>query len=77
MLKTAPKTQLTIELSPDLVEQLNIYLSKNPEENIARPLRDALYVRQAPKDPDKFLELAGFIKDVYSDASKHPEDAIG
>ncbi|MEL6488618.1 MAG: hypothetical protein AAFV85_01720 [Cyanobacteria bacterium J06634_6] len=76
MLKTAPKTQLTIELSPDLVEQLNSYLSKNPEESLERLLRDALHVRQVPEDPDNFLELAGFVKNVHSDASKHPEDAI-
>ena len=74
--ETTSKTQLTVELSQQLAEQLNNYLLENPGESIERLLQDALYVRQVPKDPNKFLELAGFIKNVHSDASKHPEDSV-
>ena len=42
-LETAPKERITVELSQQLVEQLNSYLSEHPTESIESLLQSALY----------------------------------
>ncbi|MEL6351603.1 MAG: hypothetical protein AAFR58_07555 [Cyanobacteria bacterium J06627_28] len=75
-IETASKTQLTIDISRQLAEQLNSYLLEHPNESIETLLHEALYVRQVPEEPHKFLELAGFIKNVPGNASQRPEDTV-
>lgn len=41
-LEIAPKTQPTIELSEQLVTQLNSFLSEHPEKSLEALLQDAL-----------------------------------
>lgn len=72
-LEKSPKTQLTIEIPEQLAEELNAYLGKNPEDNMTRIIKEALRVRTVAKDPAKFLELAGIVKDAPGGAGEHAE----
>ncbi|MEL6973630.1 MAG: hypothetical protein AAF810_15035 [Cyanobacteria bacterium P01_D01_bin.36] len=67
-------TRLTIDIPETLAEELNHYLSENPEETMAKILREALHVRQVPKDRSALLELAGVIKEAPRGAAEHAED---
>ena len=67
-------TKLTIDLPDQLAERLNNYLSEHPEETMAKIIREALAVKEVPRDRSKLLALAGIVQDAPRGASEHAED---
>ena len=66
--------KLTIELPDQLAERLNNYLSENPEETMAKLIREALTVKEVPKDLSKLLALAGVVTEAPRNSDEHAED---
>ncbi len=69
--------QVEIELPKKLAEQLDTYLSNNPSDNMAAIVKEALRIREFPKDGRKILELAGVVKEASRGAAEHAEDFLG
>lgn len=67
-------TKLTIDLPDSLANRLNNYLAEHPEETMAKIIREALDVKEVPRDRSKLLALAGIVKEAPRGASEHAED---